>query len=145
MIFVTVGTTAFDTLIGAVDNSGIKEEIVIQKADGDYLPQNYRYFEFTDKFEDYYEKAGVVITHGGAGTLFNLLPRGTKIVAVANEDRIDLHQSDILQKLSDENYLTWCQDPKNIADCVTQAKTKKFKKYQPPECTIDQEIRQFLG
>lgn len=140
MIFVTVGTTAFEGLIQAADKLDKNSDVVIQKADGKYEPKNHEFFDYTDNFADYLDKADIVATHGGAGTLFDLIGRGKKVVGVANEERDDLHQWDLLKKLSEEAHIIWCKDLKNLAKCVEQAKTFAPKKYQKPECHIAEEI-----
>lgn len=144
MIFVTVGTTAFDSLIRTVDKAKIKGRVVIQKADGKYQPQNYEFFDYTDNFDDYIKKADIVITHGGAGTLFKLLALNKKIIGIANEERRDLHQWDILKKLSQEKYLIWCQDLDQIPRAIEKVKKQKLKKYIPPTCEIADLISDFL-
>lgn len=144
MIFVTVGTTAFNALIKAVDNTRINDQVIIQKSDGNYLPQNYKFFEFTDKINDYYEDADIIITHGGAGSIYKLLEMGKKIIGVANEERKDKHQFDILQKLSKDGYLVWCKDLNKLNQCIKKIKRLKLKKYTPPDCTIAENITEFL-
>lgn len=145
MIFVTVGTTTFESLIKAVDKAKLKGKVIIQKAGGKYQPQNYEFFDYTDNFDDYIKKADIVITHGGAGTLFKLLALGKKIIGIANEERKDLHQWDILKKLSQEKYLIWCQELDQIPQAVEKARKQKLKKYTPPTCKIASHISDFLS
>lgn len=149
MIFVTVGTTAFDSLIEAADKLPRDLDVIIQKADGQYLPQNHKYHEYLEynrEYIDYVNKADAVITHGGAGTLFDLMDRGIKIIGVANDERSDHHQADLLQELSDSGYILWCQNLDDLEKHVEQLKTFQPKKYQKPENNIAQDIiRQFAG
>jgi len=140
MIFVTVGTTAFEGLTKAADGLELKDEIIIQKADGKYLPQNKEFFEYSEKFDQYVDRAEVIVTHGGAGTLFKLINAGKRVVGVANEERTDLHQWDILKKLSDEGHIIWCQDLNKLGSYIEKAKTEKFMEYQPPKSRIAKEI-----
>lgn len=140
MIFVTVGTTPFDSLIKAVNESGFQGEVIIQKAEGKYIPSNYEYFDFTSEIDRYYSKADLVVTHGGAGTIFKLLEKGKKIIAVANDDRSDHHQSDILERLSRDGYLIWCRDLANISKCLEEAKNITPTKYLVSDCLIGADI-----
>lgn len=144
MIFVTVGTTEFNGLTEAADNLNIKEEIIIQKANGKYIPKNHKSFKFSDSFDDYLEKADIVITHGGAGTIFKLLDMNKKIIAVANNERDDLHQSDLTKKLSDENYLSWCKDLKNLRGDIKKIQSKEFNKYKKPENKIIEKMKELI-
>ena len=140
MILVTVGTTPFEGLIKAADVLDTGDEVIIQKAAGKYRPQNKQFFEYIEDFDQYLKKAEVVITHGGAGTLFKLLRMGKKVVGVANTERMDKHQPDLLKKLSGEGYIVWCQDVNDLAKCLREVQKKKLKPYQPPECTIADEV-----
>ena len=143
MIFVTVGTTEFNTLIKKAD--ALKnEDLVIQYADGEYQPKNYPAFNFSDEISHYYKNAEIIITHGGAGTIFKLLGLGKKIIGMANLERTDKHQTDLLKKLSDEGYLIWCQDPNRLKDCIKKAREIKLKKYSPPKSNIAAAIQEFL-
>ncbi len=145
MIFVTVGTTSFNTLIKAIDETKINDKVIIQKSDGSYLPKNYEFFEYTNEIKKYYSEAEIIITHGGAGSIFKLVGMGKKVIGVANEERTDKHQSDILKKMADENYLIWCKDLTKINEAITKAKKTNFKKYTPPECNIAEYITEFLN
>jgi beta-1,4-N-acetylglucosaminyltransferase len=140
MIFVTVGTTAFEGLIEAADKLPKDLDIIIQKADGAYEPKHHEFLEYTHEFEKYVDAAEIIITHGGAGTLFDLMDKGKKIIGIANEERSDHHQADLLQELSDSGYILWCQDPGELAKCVEQAKSFVPKKYQKPENKIAEDI-----
>ena len=81
-IFVTVGTTKFDSLIKYIDKN-IKNEnfqIEMQIADGYYKPINYKYFSFTSDIENLYLDSDVVITHAGAGSIYHLLELRKRII-----------------------------------------------------------------
>jgi beta-1,4-N-acetylglucosaminyltransferase len=139
MIFVTVGTTPFEGLVKKADSLDLKD-VLIQRANGRYTPQNHKCLDFSDKFEEHLSAAEVVVTHGGAGTIFKLLEMKKRIVGVANEERSDLHQWDLLKKLSEEGYLIWCRDIAELETCIAMAREKEFKKYTPPKNSISQKI-----
>lgn len=140
MIFVTVGTTAFEGLIKAADKIDKKEDVIIQKADGVYEPQNHEFFEITHEFSKYVDRAELVITHGGAGILFELLDKGKRIIGVANEERDDQHQSDLLGELAAEGYIIWCRDLSKLSKEIAKARNFEFRKYKKPECHMAEEI-----
>lgn len=144
MIFVTVGTTAFEGLAKAADALDLKEEIIIQIADGKYVPKNHKHFRYSENFNDYIDRAEVVVTHGGAGTLFQLINSGKRVVGIANNERNDLHQPDILKKLSDEGHIIWCRDLGQIERDIKRAKTKNFVPYKAPQSTIIDEIIEYI-
>lgn len=147
MIFVTVGTTAFDLLIKSVDevSNQIQDEIICQIADGRYVPRNCEYFRFKPGLEKEYNEADLVICHGGAGTLFNLLKLNKKVIAVPNLQRKDKHQTDLIDTLSADNHILSCYELAELKKRILNSKTVILRKYENAECRITEEIIKFIG
>ena len=138
MIFVTVGTEMFDELVKKMDEIApeLREKVAIQIGKGRYEPKNCKYFRFVSDMNLHYEKADLIVTHGGAGTIFELLGKNKKIIGISNPEKPGQHQEDILKALSQQNYLIWCRDLKGLRETVKNAKKIKMKKYRKPECKI---------
>jgi beta-1,4-N-acetylglucosaminyltransferase len=147
VIFITVGSTAFDPLIKQVDeiSTDMKEEIICQIADGKYIPKNCQYFRYKLDLEKEYSDADLVICHGGAGTLFNLMKLNKKVIAVPNLVRKDKHQTDLIDALSGENYIIVCYDLSELRAKMLDSKKVRLDAYKSPECRITQEIVKFIG
>lgn len=146
MIFITVGTTDFDALVVAADRlaaAGV-EPVVIQIGHGELEPQHAQWLRFAPSLEPYYDQADVVVTHGGLGTLTEVLRRGLRVVGVSNPDRFDRHQDQILQVLEQAGHLVWCRDLATLPAAVEQARRAQFVPYQPPASHIHQVIDRFL-
>ncbi|MBU2870945.1 hypothetical protein KO502_09560 [Colwellia sp. E2M01] len=79
-----------------------------QISDGHYIPNSGSYFRFTDDIISYYKDADVVITHGGAGTIFKLLELRKKIIVVLNNHRVDPHQVEIVNYVNENHYGLAC-------------------------------------
>ena len=81
MIFVILGTQKFQlnrllkTLDQYVEKGLIKDRIVAQIGYSDYLPKRYEYVEFLNKeeFDAMIQKADVVISHSGVGSIISAL------------------------------------------------------------------------
>lgn len=146
MIFVTVGTGKFEKLVSAADKLAgrIKEKIIIQRGRSESKINNAENFEFTNNFNDYVKKARIIISHGGAGTIFDLLEKGKKVIALANLNRIDSHQQEILEQLDKEGHLIYCEDF-NLKKALEKLKKTKLKKYNGPGFWVDRKIEEFLG
>tara|TARA_R110000787_G_scaffold147907_1_gene261789 strand:- start:154 stop:606 length:453 start_codon:yes stop_codon:yes gene_type:complete len=116
-ILVTVGTSSFERLIKAVDKQipANKYQLTCQISDGKYQPINHKFFHFSDKFPSLIADADIVITHGGAGTIFQLLELQKKIIVVPNLDRIDKHQTDLASFVSDNHYAIVCNNLDQLA------------------------------
>lgn len=146
MIFITVGTTDFDALVAAGDAlaAASSEPVIIQIGHGDVEPQHAEWFRFAPSLDAYYARADVVVTHGGLGTVTEVLRCGLRVVGVSNPDRFDRHQDQILAAFEQAGHLVWCRDLADLARAIEQARQAVFVPYEPPASHIHQVIRQFL-
>jgi UDP-N-acetylglucosamine transferase subunit ALG13 len=147
MILVTVGTTDFDDLVQAMDALAptLGEEVVAQIGRGKYLPVHMEYFRFAPSLDPYYERARLVVAHGGLGTAIEVLQRGLKLVGVSNPDRYDRHQEDLLRALSEAGYMLWCRELRALPEALRQAEAQTFRRYETPPCRIAEIIRAYLA
>lgn len=133
-ILVTVGTTAFDSLISAVDqNLGCDNSMDITaqiSMHADYKPKNIDFFEFSDDFQSYVDSADLIITHAGAGSIYAMLESNKKLVVVPNITRADNHQLELAGYVQDNNFAKSCFDLSDIKACVEEALQTKFNEYQ---------------
>lgn len=147
MIFVTVGTNYFESLIASVDKvaPNINEKIICQIGKNKYLPSNCDYFRFEDSLEQYFDNASLVITHGGAGTLFRLLELNKKIIGVDNRECQGQHQNELLKKLADQGHILWCKDLKKLEELIAEIRHLRFVSYNRPACYIIPKINAFIN
>ncbi|MCF7519552.1 PssE/Cps14G family polysaccharide biosynthesis glycosyltransferase [Pseudoalteromonas sp. L21] len=116
-ILVTVGSSSFDSLIRAVDQAATKLtafSFTFQIGTGGYKPQNGNSFARSNEFSSVLADADIVITHAGAGTVFELLELNKKMIVVPNFDRVDKHQSDLALYIERNNYALVCHDVNHI-------------------------------
>lgn len=146
-IFVTVGTGEFELLIKEIDEFALESEhkIWAQIGKGRYTPKNIEYFRFKKSIKEDYQKADLVIAHAGAGTTYEILPMGKKLISVANLKRTDGHQLDIARRLSQEGYLLWCPEIRKLRESIKKANYIKFKTYLPPKNEIAKIIKNYLN
>lgn len=131
MILVTVGTTPFDSLIEYLDNMESSEEIILQiSKDANYKPKNKKYFEFINNINDYYEEASLIITHAGAGSIYNLLEKNKKIIIVPNTERVDNHQLDITEYMNNKNYALTCYNFNSLEEMIKNINNYNLKRYE---------------
>jgi beta-1,4-N-acetylglucosaminyltransferase len=140
MIFVTVGTTAFDDLIRHVDiavqEKTLKDEVIAQIGKGIYEPRNLNFFRFEPSLQPYLEQADMVVSHGGAGSIFETLTLKKKLIVVANPHVRGGHQREIMLKLGRLKVLLCCPTAEQIASCLKKAQTMEFKEYHSPNSII---------
>ncbi|MCV2883272.1 hypothetical protein OE749_01005 [Aestuariibacter sp. AA17] len=135
MIFVTVGTTCFDELIGYMDvlAKHYEHQIILQTGPSTYIPSNASYFDFTNDIEAMYDKADIIVSHAGAGSTYKLLELEKPLILVPNLERVDKHQSDIATFMENNRHalVAWeyVQIPKMIDKIVQNTVVlKPFKK-----------------
>ena len=145
-VFVTVGSTDFDALVQVVDQLAplLGLQGTMQIGWGQYVPANAPYFRFAPELDSYYERASLVIAHGGLATTMEVLRRGIPLVSVSNADRYDNHQDDLLATLAEEGYLVWCRRLDELRESIELAGRLTTPRYTPPDCTIHLVIHEFL-
>lgn len=146
MILVTVGTTDFDDLVRAVDKIApeLSEDVCMQIGKGRYLPKNTEWFRFDNNMVKQYESASLIIAHGGAATTFEILHLGKKLISVDNKDIKDMHQMDILRRLSKDRYLIWCKKTSDIRDAIDKSGSYGFQPYKIPTNGIAHKISRYF-
>ena len=128
MIFVTVGThpIGFERLVKEMDEiaSKVSEEVIIQIGASKYIPKNAKYFAFADQHEirELCRKARVVVTHGGVGTILDVLREGRPAVVVPRlkeyGEVIDDHQSYLVRELEKQGKVVGVYDVKQLEEAL---------------------------
>jgi len=145
MIFVTVGTVSYEDLVKKMDEIApdLKEKVVVQIGGGKYTPKNCKWFRYAPSLDKHYSKARLVVTHGGAATLFECLHAGLRVVAIPKEITKDSHQKDVVDELEKDNYIIVCRNLDDLKKCIQSR--KKLKEYVRPRCEIGERIIEFLA
>lgn len=145
-IFATVGHTRFDSLFKQIDKIQRDEwKFVSQMYDGAYTPTNGEHIAYTHEIGTYYENADVVITHAGAGTVYNLLEMGKPIIVVANSDRIDTHQEDLIRYVEDSRFAQVCRNLDELEGLISNVGDFVAEKYHSEPFTGADDISKALG
>lgn len=147
MIFVAIGTTYFSALVRAMDELSVSlpEDVVVQIGRSAYVPKHCEYFRFVSSLFPYYERASLVISHGGLGIVTEVLNYGRPLVAVEDPDQPDRHQREILGEWEREGHLIWCKDMEQLPEAIKQAMSQEFRPYRAPECRVHTIIADFLN
>lgn len=128
MIFVTVGSWAFDELVKAVDEYALNssEEIIIQIANSTYHPKNCSSFKTAPSLDEYIQRADLIIAHGGTGTTLEVLSLNKPLISVANPHVKDNHQAEFLEKLEKLGCLHYLRDLHDLAAAVAVLHDEDF-------------------
>ncbi|CAA3016704.1 UDP-N-acetylglucosamine transferase subunit ALG13 homolog [Olea europaea var. sylvestris] len=162
LVFVTVGTTCFDSLVRAVDTQEVKEalfrkgytHLLIQMGRGSYIPTksareegsvDVDYFTFSSSIAEYLKSASLVISHAGSGSIFETLQLKKPLIVVVNEDLMDNHQSELAEELAERKHL-FCARPQTLYQTISEMDPESLTVYQPGDATpVAKFISRFLG
>jgi beta-1,4-N-acetylglucosaminyltransferase len=130
MIFVTVGTFQFDALVRhldeAVEAGRLSGEVLMQIGNGAYQPRSCPYFDSAPSLAPYYERADLVVCHGGTGTVFEVLEYGLPAVGLANPAMQDNHQHAFLSAMEREGCLWYCRQLERVLEFIQLAREQRL-------------------
>lgn len=133
LIFLTVGThkDPFDRLIKKVDElagaGAIKDKIVMQIGNSTYEPKNCEFYKFvgSDKFEELYKSADIIICHAGAGSIINALKNKKHLVIVPRlkkfHEHTDDHQLDLAEAMEKDGKAVCVRDVEQLPEAINKA------------------------
>ena len=103
------------------------------------------HFPFMPSLTPYYRQASLVVSHGGLGTVVEVLQAGGRLVGVSNPERYDRHQEDLLGAFEEAGHLVWCRDLSRLDEALAAARSAHFRRYPTPPCTLHEEIAAILA
>ncbi|MEM2109280.1 MAG: PssE/Cps14G family polysaccharide biosynthesis glycosyltransferase [Candidatus Odinarchaeota archaeon] len=151
-LFITVGTSSFDPLFRRVDDI-LKErtdfEAIGQIGTGLYKPVRFtKIFRFTNNIDKYYAWADLIISHGGAGTIYDILRFNKKAIVIPNRMVVEEHQVELVTVLHKLGYIMM-GDLDKLSEQIAAASTYDFKPYiskpNKIQYILDKYIRGIIG
>ena len=143
MIFVTLGTQdkPFKRLLDYLENSDIKDEIIVQNGFTEYESNKLKLFKYLDKddFDNYLKKADLIICHAGVGTIVNCLKNDKKVLAVPRLSKYGEHQNDhqlqIANAYFQKSYILVMNDNDDFDEKIAE-----LRKFEPKKFVSNNEI-----
>ena len=143
MIFVTLGTQdkPFKRLLDYLENSDIKDEIIVQNGFTEYESNKLKLFKYLDKddFDNYLKKADLIICHAGVGTIVNCLKNDKKVLAVPRLSKYGEHQNDhqlqIANAYFQKGYILVMNDNVDFDEKIAE-----LRKFEPKKFVSNNEI-----
>ena len=142
MILVILGTQdkEFPRLLEAVDREikkgNIKDKVVVQAGQTKYESDNMEILDLVSapEFDKLIDKADIIITHGGAGSILTAIKKGKRIIAAARlakyKEHHNDHQRQIIKEFADQGYLLELKDFNKLDKMLEKVKTFKPKKFE---------------
>lgn len=141
LIFVTLGTQDkdFSRLLNAVEksisNGNIKEKVIVQAGFTKFASDKMEIYDYLEpkKMNEYFDKASLIICHGGVGSILKGLEKNKKIIAVARVKKYNEHTNDhqlqIVNKFSELGYILSVIDCDDLDNTLKRVKNFTPKKY----------------
>lgn len=138
MILVLLGTFKIEfsrpiiAIENAIKNGEVKEELIVQAGHTEYTSEllTIRSFFEPKELDDLYERAEIVVTHAGVGSILRGFRMNKKIIAIPRlykfKEHVDDHQIDILEEFSRCNYLIPWNENDKFKDLLS-----KVRKFEP--------------
>ena len=142
MILVTLGTqnNSFHRLLEEVqkniDNGKIKEEVVVQSGYTKFNSPNMKILDEVpqDEFAKLVDKADLIITHGGVGSIITAITKEKKVIAVPRlheyGEHVNDHQRQIIKVFSEKNYLIGIQNVEDLPEAIKESENFETKEYK---------------
>ena len=153
MILVTLGTQdkEFTRLLNMLEHSNIKDEIIVQAGgSSDYKSDKMKIFKFVsmDEMDKLLDKADIVITHGGSGSILSAIKKGKLVLAIPRlskyGEHINDHQTEIVSEYVKEGYILDIKENDDIDKKIEELKEFKPKKFVSNKQHFIDEIRKLI-
>lgn len=141
MIFITLGAVLpYDELVEMVDTLKallkIDDEIYAQIGIGKYIPRHMKYLRFVGNMEETCERADIIISACGAATILENVIHGRRLIVIENPGITGGHEWELVSKLESLGCLIWCRNLSNLLECINEARSKEFKKFEPDKFDV---------
>ncbi|MGL4337624.1 MAG: glycosyltransferase [Turicibacter sp.] len=138
MILVLCGTQKqdFTRMIKAVEAVADLDTVVVQAGHNAYHSDKMRVFSFVsnEEIQDLYEKADLIVTHGGAGSMLQAIQNKKKIIAFPRlskyGEHVNDHQVELAKKYEDLGYLMVYPEGEDFKETYERAISFSPKPYE---------------
>lgn len=156
MVLVLLGTqnNDFTRLLRAVqeniDNKVIEDEVVVQAGFTKFDSRDMKIFDFIDKEKlfELIDKADLIITHGGVGSIIASLKKGKKVIVVPRQkkygEHVNNHQLQIAKKFEQDGYVKYALDLNELGNIILEMKDFKPKKFENNKSNVVSIVENFI-
>lgn len=142
MILVLLGTqnNSFHRLLEEMErlikNGVIKEEVIVQAGYTKYASEKMKMLELISKeeLETLQNKADLIITHGGVGSILLSITKNKKVIAVPRlhqyNEHVNNHQKQIVELFNNRGYIIGVKGVEELEEAIKKVEDFEPKKYQ---------------
>lgn len=142
LIVISVGASEypFDRFIKIIDeicNEKIinGKDVIAQIGKSNYKPKNFESFQLIgrEEFQQYIEKADIIITHAGTGCVVPALKLQKKVIIfprmVEYNEHLDNHQLELSDAFEKEGYVLCAKNKNELINCIKKSSQFIPKKF----------------
>lgn len=145
MILVLLGTqnNSFHRLLEKLDEiiekEMIEERVLVQAGYTKYESKNMKIFDLIpqEELERYQDKADLIITHGGVGSIISSIKRNKKVIAVPRlheyQEHVNDHQKQIVESFSKKGYIIGIKGVEELEQAILKVQEFVPVKYEAKE------------
>ncbi len=133
-----------------IDKGNIKEKVVAQTGYTTFSNEKITTFDFKskDEIEKLIDKARIIITHAGVGTITECLEKGKKIIVVPRLkkylEHTNDHQMQITKEFEMKGYVIALYDKSRLSVALEKIKTFKPKRYESNSENFKMKIKNYI-
>ena len=156
MVLVLLGTqnNSFHRLLEEIDRlieSGVmKEEVIVQAGYTKYTSKNMKILGLIAKeeLEKLQNKADLIITHGGVGSILLSITKNKKVIAVPRlhqyGEHVNDHQKQIVKLFNEKGYIIGIDGVEGLEQAIKEMRGFKPKEYQQNHAKMLKLIEDFI-
>lgn len=138
LILVTLGTQfePFERLLKEIEKLNLSEEVIVQAGHTEFENSKMKILDFIpyEEMNELVDKARIIITHGGTGSIVEPLKKGKVIIGCARLEKygehVDNHQTELVSIFSEQGYILELKDGENLNEVIKKAEAFVPKKYE---------------
>lgn len=128
----------------------IQEEVIVQAGYTKYQSNIMKILDFVSKeeLEQMENKADLIITHGGVGSILQSITKNKKVIAVPRlheyQEHVNNHQKEIVELFDKKGYIIGIQSLEELEQAIQKIKSFEPKSYQQNNQKMLKIIEEFI-
>ena len=141
MVLVLLGTqnNSFHRLLEEIqkniESGNIKDDVIVQEGYTKFSSKDMTIYSQIpiEEMKKLINKADLIITHGGVGSIITSIEQGKKVIAVPRlkeyNEHVNNHQLDIVKSFGEMGYIIGLTDVSQLREALQRIETFEPKKY----------------
>ena len=114
-----------------VSTGAITDDVIAQRGNGQFIPKHIKSFRFKKGLDEYQNRADIVVSNCGAGTIMENVTKGHRLVVIQNPDVTGGHEWELVTKMENGGHLIWCKTLESLEESIDKARKMTFKTFSP--------------